>query len=148
MEIKRIIVIDKDIIEPLSDLVDYYIREAGENDTEHKDALAVIDTLLRTNKGVLFGVFLNNVLKGYLAMELCKMHEFKIVAIVHQMYLHDFVKGQNTFSKLVNIGIAWAKDNQAEKIYFSTRRNSDAFKRLLGKNWTIDSTVLGLNLSV
>lgn len=146
MDIKRIIIIDETIIDRLTDLVDGFIREANEYDMEHKDAMALIDTIVRTNKGALFGVYLKGEICGYLAMELCTMNISKIVSIVHQMYLNKFAKGDQTFHDLVQEGVRWSKDNGAQHIYFTTRRNSEAFQRLLGDGWTIDSTVLGLKL--
>ncbi len=147
MEIKRIIVIDEKIIDRLTDLVDSFIRKAGESDIEHKDAMAVIDTLVRTNKGALFGVFEGDRMVGYLAMETC-LNVGRVISIVHHMYLDNSVKETGVFKDLVDTGIRWAEEMKAKNIYFSTRRNSKAFQRLLGEGWTIDSTVLGLKLCV
>jgi len=146
MEIKRIIVINEHIIDKLTDLVDGFIREANEFDVSHKDAMSVIDDIVRTNKGALFGLYKDSRLSGYLAMELCKMNLNRVVAVVHQMYLNQEARGDDGFKEMVDMGIEWAKDNKAEHIYFTTRRNSEAFRRLLGAGWSIDSTVLGLKL--
>lgn len=148
MEIKRIFITDERNIDRLTDLVDGFIREANEYDLEHKDAMALIDTIVRSTKCALFGVYVNDELCGYLAMEMCVMNISRLVAIVHQMYLGNAAKGDQTFHDLVSTGINWARDNGAKNIYFTTRRNSEAFQRLLGKGWKIDATILGLNLCV
>jgi len=145
MEIKRIIIIDEKVMDKLTDMVDCYLREADEYDVEHKDAMAVIDTLVRTNKGALFGAFNKDCLIGYMALETC-MNLGRLVTVLHQMYVNQEHEEMESFDALLKVGSEWAKETKANSIYFPVRRYSGMFKRLSFKGWNVDSTVLKLNL--
>lgn len=125
----------------LGKLIDEFIIFSGEFERTPISILNQINYVLR-RVGGLWVIYNSHNPIGYFFTEVVPTEYGTWACLIHQLYIKTSFAKRGVIHSVDGIIGAWARNNGATEVAFYTRRNPQAFNRLLGKNWNIDSFIL------
>jgi hypothetical protein len=124
-------------------LIADFIAESDEYEKNVDNVTTQINRVLHnSHDGSLWLIWKGKKLLGFGLIELVFSAWDSFVGVIHCIYFHKSIRSRKLNELDYELG-EWTKNRGGKSIYFFTRRNPQAFKRLLRRHrWEIDSTVL------
>lgn len=127
-------------IESLKECIEGYLSEYEEN-VEWFEIFKDIESKL---KQIVIFTYYKDSICGFLVGSVSVNQYGKTFAFCDYLYVKRIAREDGISFKMCEMAIGLAKGMGAKEIFFSTKRNSKAFLRFLGKGWKKDSEVLKL----
>lgn len=132
--------LDFGMFEKFVEFIEAFLDGSHEDMTVH-DVINQI-TSCDPKKSAVWFIYEDDVLKGYLFAEVTKNYEGTFTAI-HQLYM-DGVKDRKVYNEIVSLLMDFGRPLGSREMIFSTDHNPEAFKRLIGNGFKIESHILSL----
>ena len=137
----RVAKIDSQTVESYPELmgmIKKFLTEADESDVNVKDTIEMMK-----QSDVWLG-YIGRDLAGYLILKIEYVFGQGKVCLVHQVFIDVIARRSTMMHEIEQAGVNFARENGVKKMFYTTRRNAEAFMRLLKKDWEIDSTIISL----
>lgn len=122
-------------------LIHNFILGSGDYERTVDSVLRQIHYLL-ANNGAMWIIGDSDSLFGYFLAEIVPTEYESSICLVHQLFIKRNRSSRNLIKQVDAIITGWAKNKNVKDIAFYSRRSPEAFMRLLGRDWLIDSYVL------
>jgi hypothetical protein len=124
-------------------LIQKFLYESYDDVMQVENVTKQIHRISSSGHGTMFLIYADDKLSGFFTMEQTATEYDSLITVVNYLYLDESLRRKKVFDDIEQIISSWSTQRGSKEVAFYTRRNADAFKRLLWRrDWKTDSVVL------
>jgi len=124
-------------------LIQKFLYESYDDTMQVENVTKQIHRITSTGNGTMFLIYADEKLNGFFTMEQVVTEYDSLITVVNYLFLDEKLRRKKVFNDIEQLISSWSIQRGSKEVAFYTRRNADAFKRLLWRrDWTTDSVVL------